>query len=149
MKPNCAGLDWEDIHPSLCPPCPMRAECLNLRGTIQAELVEWGALNQWVPDMDGVWGGVSFGQTSTDALCDTCSPGKKIVQGLCNKHYQRTIPERAPATTAKIVVERLPKRLRVDEPTMLGYNRAVKAGHRPTTEQADAAAAYKRTQRND
>ena len=122
-------------------------ECARLLREINEELrTEFATAKAAVLTMDGVWGGRSEGQTSTDTLCDSCAT-KLMAGGLCSTHYQRTIRGDRSRSPDAIVLPSTPKRKRVDEPSVAGYQRALKAGLTPTPEQADAEAAYRREQR--
>ena len=148
MSANCAGMVWEDIHPALCEDCPIFDECARLLREIALELADFSKAEKAADlHMDGVWGGRSEGQTSTESLCASCS-SKLMAGGLCSTHYQRAMG-RGDGSRSKgaIVVPMTPIRRRVDEPSVAGCQRARKAGLTPTPAQAEAEAKYRREQR--
>ncbi len=146
---NCAGMEWESIHPAVCEGCPLVEQCGDVLDGITEDLVDFSkAEKATVLVMDGVWSGMSYGQTSTDTLCASC-PTKLMAGGLCSTHYQRAAM-RGDGSRSKgaIVLPSTPTRKRVDEPSVAGYQRALKAGLTPTPEQAEAEAKYRREQRS-
>jgi hypothetical protein len=148
MTANCAGYTWEDIHPALCEGCPLVQQCGDILTEVEEDLREFGLAEKAVKlVMDGVWAGMSKGQTSTEPLCASC-PSKLMAGGLCSTHYQRAMGRGDGSRLGSaIVVPMTPIRKRVDEPTVAGYQRARKAGLTPTPAQAEAEAKYRREQR--
>jgi hypothetical protein len=145
---NCAGMEWESIHPAVCEGCPLVKQCGDVLTEITLDLADFSKSEKaTVLVMDGVWGGMSAGQTSTVTLCDSCS-SKLMAGGLCSTHYQRAMGRGdGSRSQGAIVLPMTPTRKRTDEPSVAGYQRALKAGLTPTPEQAEAEAKYRREQR--